>query len=146
MVRLDHDMHIAAVLLDDVVHRGRIPRGRVCALLLGEVNAELVLVRCRAALLVSRPRVSLVAAADDAEVAGNVEFLGVLRDDRKAVNLTLVSHDFLSSQHVGQAAVQKLVHAFSVDVALVVDAQHVLRKILRSLTPDLESAGLTVEA
>ena len=95
LVRLDDDVHVLAVLPDDVVHRRRIPRGRLGGLLLAEVDAELVLIRRRAALLVHRPRVGLVAAADDAVVAGDVEFLRVLRDDRKAVDLTLVSHGFL---------------------------------------------------
>src|SRR6266851_976573 len=139
-------MHVAAVLAHDVIHRGRVPRSRLGRLLLAEVDAELVLICRGAALLVGRPRVRFIAAADDAVVARDVELLGVLRDDRETVNLTLVSHDDFSSQHVGQAAVQKLVNAFGVDFALAVDAQHVLRKILRGLTPDLLATGLAVEA
>src|SRR5229473_1661078 len=139
-------MHVAAVLAHDVIHRGRVPRSRLGRLLLAEVDAELVLICRGAALLVGRPRVRFIAAADDAVVARDVELLGVLRDDRETVNLTLVSHDDFSSQHVGQAAVQKFVHAFGVDVALAVDAQHVLRKILRGLAPDLLATGLAVEA
>ena len=64
-------------------------------LLFAEIDAEFVLVGRRAALLVGGPRVGLVAAADDAVVADNVEFLGVLGDDRKPVDLTFVSHCFL---------------------------------------------------
>ena len=114
-------MHVVPVLPHDVVHRWRIPGLRLGTLLLAKVGSEFVLICCGAALLVGRPSVRLVAATNDAVVAGDVEFLGVLGDDRKTVDLTLVSHDLLSSQHVGQAAVQKLIHALGVDVALVVD-------------------------
>src|SRR6185437_16370985 len=57
-----------------------------------EVNAELVLTGGHAALLVGGPAVGLVAASDDAVVTGNVVFLGVLRNDRKPVDLALVGH------------------------------------------------------
>ena len=145
LVRLDDDMHVFAVLLYDVVHRRRIPGCGLRFLLLAEVDAELVLSGRGAALLVGRPSVGLVATADDAVVAGDVEFLGVLGDDRKPVDLTLVSHCFLPLQDVGQPAVQKLVDAFGVDVALGVDAQHVLREVLCRLAPDLLAAGLAIE-
>src|SRR6476659_2148408 len=49
-------------------------------------------------------------------------------------------------QHVGQAAVQKLVDAFGVDVAVAVDAEHVLREVLRCLAPDLLPTRIAVEA
>ena len=74
---------------------GRVPGGGFGRLLLAEVDAELVLVRRRAALLVDGPCIGFVAAADDAVVAGDVELLRVLRDDREAVDLTFVSHGFL---------------------------------------------------
>src|SRR6266404_6111486 len=48
-------------------------------------------------------------------------------------------------EHVGKAAVEQLVHAFGVDVASIVDTKHVLREILRRLTPDLLAARLAVE-
>ena len=139
-------MHVLAVLLDDVVHRRRVPRRGFGRLLLAEIDAELVLVGRGAALLVGRPSVGLVAAADDAVVADDVEFLRVLRDDRKPVDLTLISHCFLPLEHVGQPPVQKLVDAFGIDVAVGVDAQYVLREVLRGLAPDLLAAGFAVEA
>ena len=73
-------------------------------------------------------------------------FLASCRDDRQTVDLALVSHDRPPSEHVGQAAVEQLIDAFGVDVALVVDAQHVLREVLRRLAPDLLAAGFAVEA
>ena len=88
-------MHVLAVLLDDVVHRGRIPSCGLRLLLLAEIDAKFVLVGRRAALLVGGPCVGMVAAADDAVVADDIEFLRVLGDDRKSVDLTLVSHCFL---------------------------------------------------
>src|SRR5271165_436916 len=88
-------MHILAVLPDDVVHRGGVPGSGIGRLLLGEVDAKLVLTWCRATLLVGRPCIGLVAAADDAIVAGDVELLGVFRDDRESVDLTFVGHDVL---------------------------------------------------
>ena len=66
------------------------------------VSAGLLLARGRSpnllpagsvvALLVDVPGVGLVAASDDAVVADHVVFLGVRRDDRQAVGLTLVGH------------------------------------------------------
>ena len=52
----------------------------------------------------------------------------------------------LPSEYVGQSAVEQFVHAFGVDVALVVDTQHVLRSILRGLSPHLLAAELAVES
>jgi hypothetical protein len=92
LVGLDDDVHVFAVLLDDVVHGRRVPSGSFGALLLAEVDTKFVLAGRGATLLVSRPRVGLVAAADDAIVADDVELLGVLGDDRKPVDMTLVSH------------------------------------------------------
>ena len=89
-VRLDHQMHVLPVLLDDVVHGRRVPELGLLVLLLAEVDAELV--RRGRALLVDRPRVRLVAAADDAVVAGDVMFPGVCGDDRQTVDLSLVCH------------------------------------------------------
>ena len=67
-------------------------------MLRGKVNAELVL-RWDCAPLVARvPRVSFIAAADDAVVADDVVFLCVGRNNRKLTNLTLVCHlDLLQS-------------------------------------------------
>ena len=50
-VRLDDDVHVLAVLLDDVVHRRRIPGGGFGRLLLGKIDAEGVGMprRCRPA-------------------------------------------------------------------------------------------------
>ena len=45
LVRLDDDVNVFAVLPHDVVHRRRIPGGGLGALLLGEIDAELVVVR-----------------------------------------------------------------------------------------------------
>ena len=95
LVRLDDDVNVFPVLLDDVVHRGGVPSGGFGRLLLAEIDTELVLIRGRTALLVHGPAIGLVAAADDAVVAGDVELLRILRDDREAVDLTFVSHDFL---------------------------------------------------
>ena len=95
LVWLDNYVHVFAILLDDVVHRGRIPGRGLGWLLLAQVNTKLVFSGRSAALLVGRPSVSLVAAADDAVVADDVEFLGILRDDWKLIDLTLVGHCFL---------------------------------------------------
>ncbi len=91
-IRLYHQLHVAPVLADDVVHRRRIPRLGVHDLLFAQIDAELVLFGCGSALTVHRPSVGLVAAADDAVVAGDVEFLRIGRDDRQAADLTLESH------------------------------------------------------
>jgi hypothetical protein len=48
-------------------------------------------------------------------------------------------------QHVGQTAVDQLVHAIGIDVALVVDAQLELRQVLRGMAPDLLAARFAVE-
>src|SRR5690349_16954122 len=85
-------MDVAAVLLDDVVHRRREPGGALGALLLRQVFAEDVLVRPRPALAIDVPGYRLVAAADDAVVAYHVLHLGVLRRDRQAVGVALVGH------------------------------------------------------
>ena len=92
-VGLDDEVHVAAVLLDDVVHRGRVPGGGLGLLLLGEIDAEDVLVGRGAALLVHRPGIGVVAAADDAELADDVVDGGVRGDDRQAVDVALESHD-----------------------------------------------------
>jgi hypothetical protein len=52
----------------------------------------------------------------------------------------------LTRQHVGQTAVDQLVHAIGIDVALVVDAQLELRQVLRGMAPDLLAARFAVEA
>src|SRR5689334_12800515 len=48
-------------------------------------------------------------------------------------------------EHVGKAAVEQFVYTFGVDVALIVDAKHVLRKVLRCLAPDLLATRFAVE-
>src|SRR5262245_48630418 len=85
-------MHIVAVLSDDVVHCRRVPSGCLRLLLFAEIDAEFVLVRCRTTLFVGRPCVSLVAAADDTIVAGDVELLRILGDDWKLIDLPFESH------------------------------------------------------
>ena len=92
-IRLDDDVHVLAVLLDDVVHRRRIPGGRLGRLLLGKIDAEGIGCRVGAALLVHWPRIGVIAAADDAVVAGDVLLFRVRRDDRQTVDVTFVSHD-----------------------------------------------------
>src|SRR5918994_7224407 len=49
------------------------------------------------------------------------------------------------SEHVRQAAVDQLVHAFGIDVAVLVHPERVLRKVLRRMPPGLLAAGLAVE-
>jgi hypothetical protein len=50
------------------------------------------------------------------------------------------------SEYVGQSAVQKLVDALGVDVAVAVDAQHVLREVLSGVAPGLLAASFNIEA
>lgn len=88
-------MDVFAILLDDVVHRGRVPIASIGALLLGEVGVEFVLARIGASLLVDVPGVGLVAAPYDAEMAGDVVLLGIRGDDRETIDLTLVGHSLL---------------------------------------------------
>ena len=78
VVWLDDDMHVFAILLDDVVHRRRVPGRGLGRLLLGKIGAEHVLAWRGAALLVGRPSVGMITAADDAVVADDVELLGIL--------------------------------------------------------------------
>jgi hypothetical protein len=85
-------MDILAVLLDQVVHRGSVPRLAFGELLLREVDAEGVLVGRRAALPVRGPAVGVVAAADDAVMADDVVTRGVGGRDRQAVDLSLIGH------------------------------------------------------
>ena len=92
-IGLDDDVDVLAVLLDDVVHGRGIPGGRLRRLLLGKIDAEGVGRRVGAALLVHRPGIGVIAAADDAVVAGDVVLLRIRRDDRQAVDVTFVSHD-----------------------------------------------------
>ena len=91
-VGLDDNVHILPVLLHDVVHRGRVPRVSIGALLLRKIGFEDVLGRVCGTLLVHGPGVGMIAAANDAEVAGNVLFLGVRRDDGQAIDLALECH------------------------------------------------------
>ena len=51
-----------------------------------------------------------------------------------------------SSEHVGQAAVEQLIQPFGVDVALVIDPQHVLGKVLGGMAPDLQATGIAVDS
>ena len=90
-----YEVDVAAVLLDDVVHRGRVPGVRLGALLARKIGAERVFTGGRAALLVHRPSVGVIAAADDAVVAGDVVFRGVRRNDGQTVHVSLVSHFIL---------------------------------------------------
>ena len=92
LVGLDDDMNVLPVLLHDVVHRRRVPGFGLGSLLPGEVRLEDVLRRVRPALLVHRPGVGMIAAANDAEVAGDVAARGVRRNDRQPVNLALECH------------------------------------------------------
>jgi hypothetical protein len=78
-------------------------------------------------------------------VTGNVELLGIFGDDWESVDVTLESHGFLPSEHVGQSAVQKLIETFGIDVAIGIDAQHVLREVLRGLTPNLPATGIAIK-
>ena len=89
-VRFDHQMHVFAVLLDDVVHRRRIPSVRILKLLLAQILARPV--RQCGALLVHRPSVGFVAASYDAVVAGHVVDARICGNDRQTVDLTFVSH------------------------------------------------------
>ena len=145
LVGLDNDVNVLAVLLTMLYIDGAYQAAGFGRLLFAEIDAELVLVGRGAALFVDRPSVSLVAAANDAIVAGDVEFLGVLRDDRKPVDVTFVSHWCLPHKNVGQPAVQKLVETLGIDVAIGVDAQGVLREVLRGVSPDLLAAVFAVE-
>ena len=86
-------MDVPSVLLDDVVHGWRIPGVRLGRLLPGKIDPESVRSGIGAALLVRRPGVGVVAAPDDAVVAGDVLLLGVGRNDRQTVDVTFVSHD-----------------------------------------------------
>ena len=103
LVRLDHQMHRPAVLADDVVHRRRVPGVGLARLLLAEVDAGPVVAGTAAALAADVPAVGLVAAADDAEVAGDVVDRGVLRDDRQPVDVALEGHGwcFLTGRSTG---------------------------------------------
>jgi hypothetical protein len=92
LVGLDDDVHVLPVLLHDVVHGRRVPSVGLGALLLGEIGLEDVLGRVGAALLVHRPGIGVVAAADDAEMAGDVVLLGVRRDDRQTIYVALECH------------------------------------------------------
>jgi hypothetical protein len=85
-------MDVIAVLLDDVVHRRRIPVRSFRRLLFAEINTKFVLVSRSAALLIDGPCIGFVAAANDAVVADNVELVRFLRDYWKLVDLTLVSY------------------------------------------------------
>ena len=109
LVGLDDNMHVVAVLLDDVVHRRRVPCRCLGRLLFPEIDAEDIFVRRSAALLVGRPRIGVIAAADDAVVADDVEFLRVLRDDRQPVDLTLVSHRCLPHRTLDRRPYRKFV-------------------------------------
>ena len=92
LVRLDDELHVAAVLLDDVVHRRREPIRGLCFLLPREIDAEEVVGCLGPALLVDIPADRLVTAADDAERAGDVVDFCVLGRDRQAVDVALVGH------------------------------------------------------
>ncbi len=88
-------MNVAAILLYDIVHGRRIPGIGFRLLLLGQIDAEDVVLRIRAALFVDRPGIGVIAAADYAEVAGDIVLLGVRGNDRQTVNVTFEGHDLL---------------------------------------------------
>ena len=89
----------------------------------------------------------MVAAAHDAVVASDVVLRGIGGDDRETVNLTLESHDLNPSlKNVAEATVEKLIHAIGMNVALVVNVEHVLRKVLGRLPPDLLAARFNIKA
>ena len=98
-----------------------------------------------AALLVDVPSVGLVAAADDAELAGDIVLFGVRWDDREPIDMALECHGS-ALQHVRQAAINELINAFGVDVALGIDPQLILGKVLGRVTPDFLAAVFAIEA
>ena len=134
-IGLDDEVNVFPVLLDDVVHRrGSTSSASSASCCFERSTPNLLCARARAALLVDVPGVGLVAAADDAELADDVVLLGVRRDDREPIDMALECHGS-ALQHVRQAAVKQLVDAFGVDVALGVDPQQILGKVLRSRDP-----------
>ncbi|MNT84379.1 hypothetical protein D3C72_2243830 [compost metagenome] len=74
-------------------------------------------------------------------------FLGARGNDRQAVDIAFVSHVItpLPLQHIGQTAVDQLVRAFGIDIALVVHPQGELGQVLRGVAPDLLATLLAVE-
>ena len=144
MVGLNDDVNVLAVLLDDVVHRRRIPGGCFGRLLFAEIDAELVLVGRGTALFVDGPSVSLVAAADDAIVAGDVEFLGVPRDDREPVDVTFESHCCLPYKTLDSRPYRSS-RPPRRRRRRCVDAQHVLREVLGCVAPGLLAPCLDIE-
>lgn len=102
---------------------------------------------CSSTLFVHRPAIGMVAAANDTVVARYIVLGGIGGDNGESVNLTLESHDEIPSlQYVAEAAVEKLIHTVGMNVALVVNVEHVLRKVLGCLTPDLLATGFNIKA
>ena len=98
LVGLDDEVNVLPVLLDEIVHRWRVPGGGLRRLLLRQVDAEGVVGGGGAAFVAGVPAVGFVAAADDAVVADDGLDLGVGRDDRQAADLALVGHVRLPRQ------------------------------------------------
>jgi hypothetical protein len=72
---------------------------------------------------------------------------GIGWDDGEPVDLTLESHDLNPSlKNVAEATVEKLIHTLGMNVALVVNVKHVLRKVLGCLSPDLLAARFNIKA
>src|SRR5487761_1112538 len=94
-IRLDYEMHVPAVLLDDVIHRRREPIRGHCALLLGKSGIERVAPGSGTALVIDVPAINFVAATDDAVMANRVVDRCVLWRNRKPVDMALVGHRFL---------------------------------------------------
>jgi hypothetical protein len=93
-------MHVLPILADYIIHGGRIPSCRLGWLLLRKVYTELVLGGSSSTLFIYGPGIGFVAAANDAIVAGYIELFGVCRDDRQAIDMTLVSQFLLPSEHI----------------------------------------------
>ena len=144
MVRLNDEINVLPILFDYIIHCWSVPIGRHCVLLLGEIDPEFVLRGGGAALFVDIPSVSLIAAADDAELAGDIVLFGVRWDDREPTDMALECHGS-ALQHVRKAAVKKFIDAIGVNIALGVDPQLVLGQVRSCLPPNLLTAILAIK-
>ena len=91
VVRHDDKLDVFPVLLDDIVHRRRVPIGVIGNCCFERSTPNLFCGTC-ATLFVDVPSVGLVAAADDAELADDIVLLGVRWDDREPIGVTLECH------------------------------------------------------